>query len=80
MKWHKNWKQLLKTYSFLSLVANALVAISVSGLAVLGILSSELAFPVLATAGVILGVLGGIGRFVDQEVEDINKDVNDEDS
>lgn len=71
MKWHKNWKQLLKTYSFLSLVANAFIAISVSGLAVLGVLSSELAFPVLATTGAILGVMGAVGRLIDEEIEDL---------
>ncbi|MNY35502.1 hypothetical protein D3C86_1699120 [compost metagenome] len=72
MKWHKNWKQLLKTYSFLSLVGNAFVAISVSGLAVLGVLSPSMAFPVVATAGVILGVVGAAGRLLDQEIEDVN--------
>lgn len=71
MKWHKNWKQILKSYSFISIVAHILVAVSVSGLAVLGILSSELAFPVLATAGIVLGILGSAGRFVDQELDDI---------
>lgn len=71
MKWHKNWKQLLKTYSFIGMIANLFVAISVSGLAVLGLLSAELAFPVLATLGIILGVVGLIGRFIDQEIEDV---------
>lgn len=71
MKWHKNWKQLLKTYSFIGFVANALIAISISGLAVLGLLSTEIAFPVLATIGVILGVVGAAGRLIDQEIEDI---------
>jgi hypothetical protein len=74
MKWHKNWKQLLKTYSFLSLVGNALISISISGLAVLGLLSSSIAFPVLATVGVVLGVMGAIGRLIDEEIEDANKD------
>lgn len=71
MKWHKNWKQLLKTYSFIGMIANLFVAISVSGLAVLGLLSAELAFPVLATLGIVLGVVGLIGRFIDQEIEDV---------
>lgn len=72
MKWHKNWKQLLKTYSFLSLVANAFVAISISGLAVLGILSPSMAFPVVAITGVVLGVMGAAGRLLDQEIEDVH--------
>lgn len=71
MKWHKDWKRILKTYSFIGMLANLLVAVSVSGLAVLGLLSAELAFPVLATLGITLGVIGLVGRFVDQELEDI---------
>lgn len=71
MKWHKNWRKLLKTYSFIGLMANVLVAISVSGLSVLGVLSADLAFPVLATLGTILGVAGAVGRLIDEEIEDL---------
>lgn len=74
MKWHKNWRRLLKTYSFIGMIANLLVAISISGLAVLGVLSAELAFPVLATLGIILGVAGAFGRLIDQEIEDIQEE------
>lgn len=74
MKWHKNWRQILKSYSFIGLAANAAIAISVSGLAVLGVLSPSLAFPVLATAGAVLGILGSVGRFVDQEIEDVKEE------
>lgn len=76
MKWHKNWKKLLKTYSFLGFVANTLIAISISGLAVLGLLSADIAFPVLATLGIILGIAGAVGRLIDQEIEDIENDEN----
>ncbi|MNQ88252.1 hypothetical protein D3C85_1035090 [compost metagenome] len=76
MKWHKDWKRILKTYSFIGMIANLFVAISVSGLAVLGLLSAELAFPVLATLGITLGVIGLLGRFVDQEIEDIEDEDN----
>lgn len=74
MKFHEDWKKILKTYSFLSLVANLLVALSVSGLAVLGVLSSQMAFGTLAVLASIIGLLGLIGRFVDQSYDDLEKE------
>ena len=71
MKWRSDWKKILKTYSFLSIMANLFVAVSVSGLAVLGILSSSIAFGSLVTISLILGVIGAVGRFVDQSYEDL---------
>lgn len=69
----KDWKKQLKSYSFLSLFANFLTALSVSGLAVLGVLSSDIAFPLLAVLAITLGVIGCLGRFVDQTVDDLEK-------
>jgi len=74
MKFHEDWKKILKTYSFLSLVANLLVALSVSGLAVLGVLSSQMAFGTLAAMASIIGLLGLIGRFVDQSYDDMREE------
>lgn len=74
MKWHEDWKKILKTYSFLSIVANLLVALSVTGLSVLGVLSSQVAFGTLAVSASILGLLGLIGRFVDQSYDDLEKE------
>jgi len=74
MKFHEDWKKILKTYSFLSLVANLLVALSVSGLAVLGVLSSQVAFGTLAISASVLGLLGLIGRFVDQSYDDMREE------
>ena len=71
MKLVDNWKHVLKTYSFLSIVANLLVALSVSGLAVLGVLSSQMAFGTLAVMASIIGLLGLVGRFVDQSYDDM---------
>lgn len=73
LKWHKDWKRILRTYSFISIVANLLVAISVTGLSVLGVLSSNLAFGTIACIGIVLGVLGCAGRFVDQELDDLDR-------
>lgn len=70
MKLLPNKKKILKSYSFLSMAANFLVALSVSGLAVLGVLSSEIAFPLLAGLAILFGILGLAGRFVDQNIDD----------
>jgi hypothetical protein len=71
MKLLKGKKKILKSYSFLSMAANFLVALSVSGLSVLGVLSSELALPILVSCALFLGLLGLCGRFIDQSVDDI---------
>ena len=70
MKLLPNKKKILKTYSFLSIAANFLIALSISGLSVLGVLSSEIALPVLAALAISFGLFGLVGRFIDQTVED----------
>ncbi len=65
------WKKLLKTYSFLSILANLSVAISISGLSVLGVLSTEIALPTLLTLAILFGVIGLVGRFVDETYDDM---------
>lgn len=78
MKLLPNKKKILKSYSFLSILANFLVALSVSGLSVLGVLSSELALPLLVGCALVLGLLGLIGRFVDQTIDDTNGEGQDD--
>ena len=70
----KDWKKQLKSYSFLSILSNFLVALSVSGLSVLGVLSSNVAFPVLVGCAICFGLFGLVGRFLDQSIEDINEE------
>ena len=70
MKLLPNKKKILKSYSFLSMLGNFLIALSISGLGVLGILSSDIAFPLLAGLAISFGLFGLIGRFIDQTVED----------
>ena len=72
MKLLKDKKRILKSYSFLSIAANFLTALSVSGLSVLGVLSSELALPILIGCALFLGLLGLCGRFVDQSLDDVD--------
>jgi len=74
----KNWKQrLLKSYSSLSIVANILVALSISGLAVLGVISDVVAIPILVGLAITFGLVGLIGRVVDQELDDSKREDND---
>jgi len=74
MKFHEDWKKILKTYSFLSLVANLLIALSISGLGVMGVLSSQVAFGTLAISASILGLLGAVGRLIDQSYDDMREE------
>ena len=57
------------------MLGNFLIALSISGLAVLGVLSSDIAFPILAVLAISFGLFGLIGRFIDQQLED-NQDAN----
>lgn len=70
LKIASNWKKRLKSYSSLSLIANILTALSVTGLSVLGVLTSEIAFPLYLTIAIILGVLGLAGRVLDEGIDD----------
>lgn len=74
MKLLRDKKKVIKSYSFLSIAANFLIALSVSGLSVLGVLSSELALPLLIGCALFLGLLGLVGRFVDQSIDDDGED------
>lgn len=67
-----NWKQrLVKSYSSLSIVANILVALSISGLSVLGVISNVLAIPLLVGLAITFGVVGLLGRVIDQGLDDV---------
>jgi hypothetical protein len=70
MKLLKDKRKVVKSYSFLSMAANFLIALSISGLSVLGVISSELAFPLLLCLAITFGVVGLLGRFVDESVDD----------
>ena len=73
-----NWKQrLLKSYSSLSIIANILVASSISGLAVLGVISNVMAIPLLVCLAITFGVVGLLGRVIDQGLDDVKREDND---
>lgn len=74
----KNWKQrLIKSYSSLSIISNILVALSVSGLSVLGVISNAIAIPLLVGLAITLGVVGLVGRVLDQGLDDIRDEGED---
>ena len=78
MKLVSNWKdRLTKSYSSLSIVANILVALSISGLAVLGVISDVVAIPILVGLAITFGVVGLLGRVIDQELDDSKREDND---
>lgn len=67
----KNWKQrLIKSYSSLSIIANILVALSISGLSVLGVISNVIALPLLVGLALTFGLVGLFGRIVDEAIDD----------
>lgn len=71
----KNWKQrLLKSYSSLSIIANILVALSISGLSVLGVISNVIALPLLVGLALAFGLAGLLGRIVDQGLDDVRQE------
>ena len=74
-KLSKNWKQrLIKSYSSWSIIANILVALSISGLAVLGAISNVIAIPLLLGLAITFGVVGLAGRVIDQGLDDVRPD------
>lgn len=69
-----NWKnRLVKSYSSWSIIANILIALSVSGLSVLGVIASEVALPIILCFAIPLGAAGLVGRILDQGLEEDGK-------
>lgn len=79
MKFVNNWKKILiKSYSSLSIIANILVALSISGLSVLGVISNVIALPLLVSLALALGVAGLLGRIIDQGLDDVRQECKGE--
>ena len=78
LKLVRNWKTILtKSYSSLSIIANILIALSVSGLSVLGVIASEVAIPTILCFAIPLGLLGLTGRILDQGLDGIRDEGED---
>lgn len=75
MKLASNWKErLTKSYSSLSIIANIAIALSVSGLSVLGAISHVFAIPLLVGLAILFGILGLAGRIIDQGLDDVRQE------
>lgn len=55
------------------LITNVLCALSVAAFAILGVLSSMLSVPMLVGNAIIFGVIYAIGKFGNEQLEDIPK-------
>lgn len=58
------------TYSF---IANLLIAVSMSGLTLLGVLNDSFTATVLFVWGIFFAVMYGVGKLLDQEIDDLDK-------
>lgn len=69
----KFYLHMCKHYHTYSFVANGLIAISMAGLAFLGILTNAMTITALICWGGLFAVIFALGKWLDQEVEDMDK-------
>lgn len=69
----KFYKHICKHYQRYSFVANVLNAVSMAGLALLGVLTDTMTVRWLVIWGVMFAVLFGLGKLLNQEIDDIDK-------
>lgn len=69
----KLYEHMRKHYVAYSFASNVIVALAIAGLALLGVLTTVLTVGALVTWGVVLATLYGIGKWLDQEVDDLDK-------
>lgn len=69
----KIYKHLCRHYHLYSFIANLLNAVSMAGLALLGILTDTLAVAWLVGWGFMFAMMFGIGKLLDQEIDDLDK-------
>src|SRR5690606_1638505 len=74
MKWHKDWKRVVKSYSFLGLLGNLLIALSLTLGTVVGMVSSHISTPLLGALVTVVAISGLVGRFIDQTEQDIERE------
>lgn len=71
--WNKVYKNICKHYRIYSFTANALNAVGLAGLALLGILTEQITVAWLFGWGLMFATLLGIGKLLDQEIDDLDK-------
>lgn len=69
----KFYRHMCLNYHTYSLIANSLIALSIAGLSLLGVLTTVLTTTALVVWAVLLSVLFGVGKLIDQEVDDLDK-------
>ena len=67
------YKHLCLNYHAYSVAANVMIALSMAGFALLGILTTTLTASVLIAWGFLFAGVYGIGKLLDQEVDDLDK-------
>lgn len=69
----KFYVHLCKHYQTYSLIANILNAVSMAGMSLLGILTSTMTVTWLVGWGIMFAAMLGIGKLLDQEIDDMDK-------
>lgn len=67
---HQNMRDHYAIYSF---VANVIVALAIAGFALLGVLNTVLTVSALVTWAIVFAALYSVGKWLDQEVDDLDK-------
>jgi len=70
---NKVYKHMCKNYHLYSFVANGLIAVSMAGLALLGVLTDAMTVAWLIGWGIFFAMMFGIGKLLDQEIDDMDK-------
>lgn len=69
----KLYRHIRRHYHLYSFTANLLNAISMAGLALLGVLTDTIAVAWLVGWGFMFAIMFGIGKLLDQEIDDLDK-------
>lgn len=64
-------KHLLAHYGTYMIITNCMIALGAAAFAILGVLSAYVSVPVLVGNAVVFGVLLAIGKFGNEQLEDI---------
>lgn len=69
----KFYNHVNKHYHLYSFIANMLNAVSMAGLALLGILTDTMTVKWLIGWGIMFAILFGLGKLMNQEIDDMDK-------
>lgn len=70
---HKIREHLKRHFSLYILITNILCAIGVAAFAILGVLSTYMSVPVLLGNAAVFGIIYAVGKFGNEQLEDIPK-------